>query len=581
MRYLHFLLAFVSGIGSVQADNIIRTPAPINLSSSVVSPPETPDEPGDLEFSLLALTLPQAKVGHPYNYGLRSLIQWQSTADSRPLSWTSTSLQDGLSIAGEQITGTPTVGGTQLIDLKGSLDSVSASANYVLNIIDLKLNPIAPQTTMAGKAFDLNLVNQVEWLGLASGQSNPLLTWKVATDSSLPPGLTLSNAGQLSGTPSLEGDYSLKVESSNSDFTKTLDIPLNVDISSISAIQIAAGSSNTCALTTSKTVKCWGYNGFNGDGTSLIRSTPVDVLNISGAKYITYGYSHGCAITEGGSLYCWGENGYRQIGNGSSTDALVPYQHTNLGIVKSVDVGRYHTCASNTAGELYCWGHGGNGRLGNGSTTAAPTPYKVNIPEPVTQVATSANSTYALTSSGKIYGFGYSTTSTAILPGYTSTQSSPVSLSLGSDNIKVEGDFDDNRACVLKSNKTLTCFGDLPGNGTSSGGHTLVQVALNNVEDVAMGGASTCATLSSGGVRCWGDNESYKLNNGGNQIASIPTTPIHPALLSNVRSISTGTAHACSVSKSGTTRCWGTGSNYRTGFGSTTLVTTPMPVIEP
>jgi alpha-tubulin suppressor-like RCC1 family protein len=586
MKTLPLLLGLALSISMAHADNIIRTSAPILFSSTPANPGgENPVDPGEggsetPAFSLQALTLPQAKVGKPYDYSLRTLLQWQSAPDSRSLSWSSTALQDGLGIAGEKISGTPTVGGSQLIDLKGSLDGISASGNYVLNIMDVNLTPLDSQNIMAGKTYSLNLANQAQWVGLASGQTAPTLSWKVTSGSSLPSGLSLASSGELTGMPSTEGSYTVRVESSNTDFSKTMDVPFQIDVNSISSTKIAAGSSNTCAITTNKTVKCWGYQGYNGDGTNTTRPTPVDVLNITDAVSLTYGYNHGCAITGSGNLYCWGGNGYRQIGSGDSTTALAPYLHTAIGAVKSVDAAQTHTCASNAAGEMYCWGYNAEGRTGLGVSsgyTAVPT--KLNIPEAVVQVAVSSNNSYALTASGKIYGMGnFVSASITMLPGYSSDQLSPVLLSsLGSDNIKIEGDNYDTRACVLKSNKSLYCMGSSPGNGASNSGSGVVSV-LTNVADIEMGGGTSCAILSDRSIRCWGDNSNSKHNSTSSTNNWSPRLPDSPSNLANVASISPGTAHACNVSFAGTTRCWGNGSNYRLGLGNTTNVTTPTPI---
>jgi len=238
MKIILLLLGALSAISMAHADNIIRISAPILLASHPSNPgSENPVDPGEGNsepptFSLKALTLPQAKVGKPYDYNLRTLLQWKSEPDSRVLNWSSTALQDGLGIAGEKISGTPTVGGSQLIDLKGSLNDLSVSGHYVLNIMDVSLTALDSQNIMTGKTFSLNLANQAKWLGLASGQSAPILSWKVASGSSLPPGLALSSSGQLTGIPSIEGSYSVKVESYNADFTKAMDIPFEIDANS-------------------------------------------------------------------------------------------------------------------------------------------------------------------------------------------------------------------------------------------------------------------------------------------------------------------------------------------------------------
>ena len=74
---------------------------------------------------------------------------------------------------------------------------------------------------------------------------------------------------------------------------------------------VAAGSGNTCALTSAGAAWCWGGNssGQVGDGSWGWRSVPGPVSGLgSGVATIDTGGDHTCAVTTGGAVWCWGLN---------------------------------------------------------------------------------------------------------------------------------------------------------------------------------------------------------------------------------------------------------------------------------
>jgi alpha-tubulin suppressor-like RCC1 family protein len=141
---------------------------------------------------------------------------------------------------------------------------------------------------------------------------------------------------------------------------------------------LAAGGYHTCALTTAGGVLCWGYNftGQVGDGTNNnIRRAPVHVSGLeSGITFIAANgtfHGHTCALTASGALTCWGDNAAGQLGDGTTTDGLVPVDVAGLssGVV-GVAPGNKHTCAIVAPATLTCWGDNAYGQLGDGTTIA-------------------------------------------------------------------------------------------------------------------------------------------------------------------------------------------------------------------
>ena len=81
---------------------------------------------------------------------------------------------------------------------------------------------------------------------------------------------------------------------------------------------ISVGGEHSCGLTTEGLAYCWGWNaeGQLGDGTTLMRMTPVPVLGGLSFATISAGYVHTCGLTTSGVLYCWGNNEYGEVGDG-------------------------------------------------------------------------------------------------------------------------------------------------------------------------------------------------------------------------------------------------------------------------
>ena len=157
--------------------------------------------------------------------------------------------------------------------------------------------------------------------------------------------------------------------------------PTQVTGLSFGATQVTAEGSYACAVLTNGSVSCWGYNSFGnlGDGTTTNRYIPTQVLGLtSGVSQIIARSYTACALLTSGSVKCWGYNSDGQIGDGTTTDRYAPKQVTGLTSgVERISVGGFFACALLTAGLVKCWGDNTFGKLGDGSTTDRYTPVDV------------------------------------------------------------------------------------------------------------------------------------------------------------------------------------------------------------
>lgn len=137
-------------------------------------------------------------------------------------------------------------------------------------------------------------------------------------------------------------------------------------------VAVAAGGFNTCALTTTGGVKCWGSNVFNGvgNGSDTTQLTPVNVSGLTrGVSAISVGESHGCAVMARTSrVVCWGDDNEGELGDGDQQNKPTPVAVHRLGTVAAIELGELHSCALLTnPGAIKCWGNNINGEIGDGS----------------------------------------------------------------------------------------------------------------------------------------------------------------------------------------------------------------------
>jgi hypothetical protein len=104
------------------------------------------------------------------------------------------------------------------------------------------------------------------------------------------------------------------------------------------------------------------------------------VSGISTALQVAAGYVNSCAVLSGGGVDCWGDNASGELGDGSSTGSSTPVAVPGISTARQVSIFGYHACALLAGGSIACWGANSKGQLGDGTVTLRRSPVLVNLP---------------------------------------------------------------------------------------------------------------------------------------------------------------------------------------------------------
>ncbi len=344
-------------------------------------------------------------------------------------------------------------------------------------------------------------------------------------------------------------------------------------------VEVTAGASFACALSSSNKVSCWGSNGGGqlGDNTVTTRLSPTPVFGSTLFASIDAGAGHTCGIDVNGLAYCWGTNTRGQIGDNTTENKSVPTAVMGSDKWLSLSAGSEFTCGVKADHTLWCWGLGTSRQLGNGLTANSPVPVQEKT----------AASDWASVSAGNAFACGVKQTGARFCWGTNSlAQYGDGTLTTTTDPKAVDADLDWSRveasdfgACALKGNGTLHCWGDGSMGQTGQPGKEGLTMSPGQVGaetdwvDVTAGLRFACGIQMGGKLSCWGSDSRGALGLGFSADRADPTLA---GADEDWEALDVQADAGCALKKGGGLWCWGR--NVFGNLGDTTTVTKVAPV---
>lgn len=429
------------------------------------------------------------------------------------------------------------------------LDATSYSPSLTIVCAPFVALTITPNTLPTGHQWKGYAVTMQAAGGLAP------VTW---TASGLPPGLSISSAGLISGVPTQIGSSTVSLVATDSAAHQAMvALPLNVD------------------PTTSGTLYAWGDNtwGQVGDGTSTERHLPTKVHGIKLVTQVVGDQNGSMALTPQGTVYTWGLNGRGELGIGTSVIAaqrLTPVQVPGLTGVVALADGADSRFALKSDGSVWAWGNNDEYQLGLGvgSPGMVTSPVKVPGLSGVKAIATEFQTFYALLGDGTVLGFGWNAsgqlgTAATVL---NNDVPSAVPVPFPGDVKALAMGFATGYA--LAGGKVWALgqgeFGAL-GNGQTADSNVPVAVpGLTNIVTIGAGGHSGYAVTADGHERAWGANDAGQVGDGTTMERDLP---VAVAGLTQVAAVAaSGWADGYAL-RNGHMFGWGTNDSGQLGVG--------------
>jgi hypothetical protein len=240
---------------------------------------------------ILTTGLPSGTVGVGYVAGL------SGSGGSTPYAWSASGLPSGLGLNGATgaISGTPATAGNYSVAVTLT-DSSGQTARAAFGIT---INPATPPPPPPVLITTSSLPNgtvgvfYASLIGASGGVGGP---YTFTASGSLPPGLTVSNGGQLQGTPTAPGTFSFKVnaqDSSNNNGSGTVSVTiapatLVITTGPLSSVQVGGSINVAFAATGGVPPLSFSLSGSAPPGTSFSSS---GVLSGTATTAGTYSFS--------------------------------------------------------------------------------------------------------------------------------------------------------------------------------------------------------------------------------------------------------------------------------------------------
>ena len=395
------------------------------------------------------------------------------------------------------------------------------------------------------------------------------------------------------------------------------------------SVNSGTGGAAPAAIRSDGTLWGWGSNitGEIGDGTTVNKSSPVQVSIGGSWTSVSAGKSHKLAITSTGLLYGWGLGTRGELGQNNVQRRSNPVQILTSSFV-SIGTAAFASYGVTNIGQLFAWGAGNFGKLGLGDTVDRSTPVQVGSSSWALVYATADNSVYAIKSNNKLYAWGYNYGVRGTLgTNDTLSRSSPIQIHSGdwkttvnsiagisvgntfgiqSDGslwawglatLLLASDFatptftyswtqissGNSHTVAIRSDGRLFAWGlnitGQLGDNTTLSRSSPVQIGTSNNEgefwyNVSAKGNRTVAIRCDNTLWVWGLNSGYVgLNDSINRSspAQITTAPV-----TSYTQISAGIDHTLVLNDVGQLYIWGNNNAYQLGFNDGVMRSSPV-----
>ena len=360
--------------------------------------------------------------------------------------------------------------------------------------------------------------------------------------------------------------------------------PVQIGTSSWSKVSIGT---HALAIASNGTLWAWGLgtSGQLGDGTTITKSSPVQIgagsWTAVAAGILTGAFSAAIDIT--GKLFAWGLGTVGQIGDGTTISKSSPVQIGTGISFTIVTVGGTYAVAISTTGALYLWGLGTSGQLGDGTTINKSTPLKIGASS-WTAVAAGTVTTFAIDINNILYSWGtQSITATYLGDPSGLPRSSPVAVTLPSTTVnswKSVASTISNTVAIRATDSTLWSWG-LNDNGQLGDGTTLPYYVPKQIGSRTWGklgrtqGASHIVAIDSvGGLWAWGFNNNGQL--GDNTVVS-KSSPVQIGA-SSWSMVACSNNYTVAIDINGALYAWGLNTSGQTGDGTTITKSSPVKI---
>ena len=300
---------------------------------------------------------------------------------------------------------------------------------------------------------------------------------------------------------------------------------------------VAMGRTHSCVLTTTGGVRCWGGNASGQLGEIAGNSMPPSLSDVlTGVQAISAGNDYTCALMMNGGVRCWGINSAGELGGSGRFPWTAQSSVEVLTGVQAIALGDRRTCALMTTGGIRCWGSPNGAEVPTADT---------NLPS-AQAIAVGDRHVCMLTTTGGVRCWGQGDAGQlGYAPDGLGVESGPPATDLLGDVKAIAAGS--KHSCALLTTGEVRCWGDRHAVSPIDSGYpsTLEELqpkaVLFDAQAITAGGDLSCALTTNGGVLCWGPN------------SVLPRT----YLLGGAQSVATNGHHTCVLLTTGGVQCWG------------------------